>query len=131
MDWMTVLEQVFELVVYPILGIAGVYITYLINVKIQELKQKTNDETAKKYLDMLNETIQNAVLATTQTYVDSLKKEGKFDLDAQKTAFKLTYDAVMKILTDDAIKYITTYVGDLESYIVNKIEADVKLCKTY
>ena len=34
----------------------------------------------KGYLDMLNTTISSAVLATTQTYVDALKKEGKFDL---------------------------------------------------
>lgn len=130
MDWMNVLEQVFELVVYPVLSLAGVYLTYYIGVKIQEIKQKTNDETARKYLDMLDVTIQNAVLATTQTYVDSLKKQGKFDAEAQKEAFKLTYDAVMKVLTADAVKYITSAIGDLETYITNKIEADVKLSKT-
>lgn len=130
MDWMNVLEQVFELVVFPVLSVAGIYLTYLISVKIKELKQKTNDEAAKKYLDMLNETISSAVLATTQTYVESLKKQGKFDVEAQKVAFKQTYDAVMKVLTDEAIKYLTTSVGDLETYITNKIEADVKLCKS-
>lgn len=130
MDWMLVLEQVFELIVYPVLSIAGIYLTYLIGVKIKELKQKTDDETAKKYLDMLNDTISNAVLATTQTYVDSLKKQGKFDAEAQKEAFKRTYDAVMQVLTDDAVKYITTAVGDLKTYITNKIEADVKLTKS-
>jgi hypothetical protein len=130
MDWMSVLEQVFELVIYPVLSITGIYLTYLISVKIKELKQKTNDETAKKYLDMLNETISNAVLATTQTYVESLKKQGKFDAEAQKIAFQQTYEAVMRVLTADAIKYITASVGDLETYITNKIEADVKLSKT-
>ena len=79
---------------------------------------------------MLNETISSAVLATTQTYVDSLKKQGKFDIEAQKVAFSQTYDAVMKVLTDEAIKYLTASVGDLETYITNRIEADVKLCKS-
>ena len=129
MDWMNVLEQFFELVVYPVLGITGIYLTYLIDTKIKEHKQKLNDETAKKYLDMLNETIAEAVLATTQTYVDALKQQGKFDADAQKAAFKLTYDAVMKILTTDAVEYLITAVGDLEIYITNKIEANVKLNK--
>ncbi len=129
MDWAVVLEQIFELVVYPVLSIVGIYLTYLISVKIRELKQKTNDETAKKYLDMLNETISNAVLATTQTYVDSLKAQGKFDTEAQKIAFRQTYDAVMKVLTADAIKYITAIVGDLETYVTNKIETEVKLTK--
>lgn len=131
MDWMNVLEQVFELVLFPLLGIVGVYLTYLVNVKIKEIKQKTNDETAKKYLDMLDATIQNAVLATTQTYVDSLKSQGKFDAEAQKRAFKQTYDAVISILTTDATKYISTFVGDLETYITNRIETEVKLSKVY
>jgi hypothetical protein len=130
MDWMNFLEQLFELVIYPVLSLAGIYVTYLVKVKIEETKQKANNELATKYLDMLDVTIQNAVLATTQTYVESLKKAGKFDAEAQKVAFKQTYDAVMKVLTADAIKYITMSIGDLETYVTNKIEADVKLSKT-
>lgn len=130
MNWTEILKPIFELVVYPVLSIAGIYLTYLISVKIKELKQKTDNDTAKKYLDMLNNTIADAVLATTQTYVESLKNEGKFDEEAQKIAFQKTYEAVMKVLTNDAIKYITESVGDLETYVVNKIEAEVKLTKT-
>ena len=129
MDWMNVLEQVFELVVYPVLSLAGVYLTYLISVKIKEAKQTTNDATAHKYLDMLNATVHSAVLATTQTYVDSLKKQGKFDEEAQKVAFQMTYDAVTKVLTEEAVIYITSAVGDMDTYITNLIEADVKLSK--
>lgn len=128
---MNVLKNMFELIIYPVLSIGGVYLTYLIGIKIKELKQKTNDDTTRKYLDMLNDTIANAVLATTQTYVEALKKENKFDLEAQKNAFKQTYEAVMKVLTDDAIKYIIASVGDLETYVTNKIEAEVKLTKNY
>ena len=118
-----------ELVVYPVLSIAGIYLTYLISVKIKELKQKTNDDNAKKYLDMLNETIAAAVLATTQTYVDALKGKNAFDADAQKVAFQMSYDAVMATLTDEAKLYLTTVVGDLESYITTRIEYNVNRSK--
>ena len=131
MNWMNVLQNIFELIVYPVLSIGGIYLTFLISVKIKELKQKTNDDTAKKYLDMLNDTIAAAVLATTQTYVETLKKQGKFDEAAQKEAFNQTYEAVMKVLTTEAIKYITVSVGDLETYVTNQIEAQVKLTKNY
>ena len=131
MNWMLVLEKIFELVVFPVLGIAGIYLTYLIKIKINELKQKSKDETVQKYLDMLNDTITSAVLATTQTYVETLKKQGKFDEAAQKIAFQKTYNVIMKVLTDEAIKYITTSVGDLETYVTNQIEAQVKLTKNY
>lgn len=129
MDSMLILQQVFELLIFPVLSIAGAYLTYLISVKIKELKQKINDETTKKYLDMLNESITKTVLATTQTYVEALKKEGKFDMEAQKIAFQKTYDTVMKLLTEDAKKYIVVAVGDLKTYITNQIEAEVKINK--
>ena len=126
---MNVLAQIFQLVIYPVLSILGVYLVYLITTKIREMKEKSKSELTNKYLDMLNTTISDCVLATTQTYVESLKKEGKFDLEAQKIAFTKTYDAVMQILTDDAKKYLTNAVGDLETFITSKIEADVKLTK--
>lgn len=129
MDWTQVLEQLFELLIYPVITVAGIYLTYLIGVKIKELKQKANNEQASKYLDMLNDTISSAVLATTQTYVESLKKQGKFDIEAQKVAFNMTYDAVMKVLTEEAVKYITESVGDIETYITNKIEYNVCMSK--
>jgi hypothetical protein len=131
MDWTEILKHIFELIIYPVLGIGGIYLTFLIKVKINELKQKSKDDTTKKYLDMLNDTIANAVLATTQTYVESLKKQAKFNEEAPKVAFQQTYDAVMKVLTDEAIKYITTSVGDLNLYVTNQIEAQVKLTKNY
>lgn len=130
MNFTLLLEQLFNLVIFPVITLGGIYLIYLMNVKIKEIKQKTNNDVANKYLDMLDDTIANAVLATTQTYVETLKKAGKFDLDAQKEAFKKTYDAVMNVLTDEATKYITESVGDLETYVTNKIEAQVKVSKT-
>ena len=41
----------------------------------------------------------------------------------------MTYDAVVKILTDEATKYLNSAVGDLNLYITQKIEAEVKLNK--
>jgi hypothetical protein len=52
MDWTEIVAQLFELVIYPVLGIVGIYLTYLIKTKINELKQKADNETANKYLDM-------------------------------------------------------------------------------
>lgn len=129
MDWMLVLEQVFKLVVFPVLSIGGIYLTYLITVKINELKQKSKNEMVDKYLGILNDSICDAVLTTTQTYVEALKKEGKFDLEAQKVAFNKTFEAVMAVLTDDAKEVLTEAIGDLNVYVSNKIEAEVKLTK--
>lgn len=129
MDWANVVKQIFELVIFPLLGIGTTYLIILINTKIKELKKQSDNDLEKKYLDMLNNTITDCVLATNQTYVNELKKQGKFDLDAQKIAFQKTYENVMALLTDEAKKYLSEALGDLQTYVNNKIEAEVLLNK--
>jgi hypothetical protein len=72
---------------------------------------------------MIGETIVDCVLATNQTYVDSLKAQGAFDAEAQKVAFQKTYDMVIKFLTDEAKEYIAAVYGDVTEYLTSKIEA--------
>lgn len=129
MDWNNILTQIFELILFPLLIIGSTYLIYFLSVKTKEIKDKTDNDTFDKYLDMLNNTITQCVIATTQTYVEALKKEGKFDAEAQKIAFQKTYDNVMSILTAESKYYLQTALGDLEAYVNNKIEAEVALNK--
>lgn len=129
MNWTEIIERAFELLIYPMISALSLYLINLASAKIAELKQKAKNDEQKKYLDMLDNTITSAVMATTQTYVDSLKKQGKFDEEAQKVAFKQTYDAVMAVLSADASKYLSEIVGDLQAYITSKIEATVGMTK--
>ena len=129
MDWMIILSQLFEIVIFPLLSIGVIYLISLIKAKIQELKQKKNNDLYHKYLGMLEDTVVSCVLATTQTYVDSLKKQGKFDAEAQKIAFEMTYNNVMAILADDAKEYLQNAIGDLQIFVNNKIEAEVLATK--
>lgn len=129
MDWMTIIAQLFEIVIFPLLGIGTIYLIALIKTKIQELRQKKNNELYSKYLDMLDRTITDCVISTTQTYVESLKKKGSFDIEAQKEAFTKTYTNVMKILSENAKEYLQIAIGDLEAYVYNKIESEVNLTK--
>ena len=78
---------------------------------------------------MLTATIKECVIATNQTYVDALKKQGKFDAEAQKEAFNLTFDAVMAVLSDEAKHYLASIYGDLTTYITTRIEAEVNVSK--
>ena len=129
MDWMVMLYQIFELCVIPLLGVLTMYLVQFIKMKSQEITDKTDSELADKYIQMLADTITTCVIATNQTYVESLKKQGKFDAEAQKEAFNLTYNAVMAVLTDEAKHYLTSIYGDLTAYITTRIEAEVNVSK--
>ena len=129
MELLAVLNEACQTLLPLVLMALSIALIGYINKHIEEGKKKSDSELTDKYLTMLQGTIEDAVLATTQTYVEALKNQNIFDEEAQKHAFKLTYDAIMKVLTDDAKKYITSAVGDLETYITNKIESTVKLSK--
>ena len=125
MEWMVILQQVFELCIIPLLGIVTFYIVQFIKTKTEELNANNSNEILSKYIEMLSNTICECVIATNQTYVDSLKAQGKFDAEAQKKAFEMTYNSVINILTEDAKVYLTSIYGDLTAYITNMIEAEV------
>ena len=119
------LNELFWALVPVILTIGTVFLSIFLNTKKKEIKEKTDNEIAHKYLDMLEETIMKSVNATTQTYVESLKGKNAFDAEAQQEAFKKTYTAVLTTLTDEAKLYLNTIIGDLETYITTRIEHNV------
>lgn len=125
------LVTLYEYIFFPLIALGTLALVWFIGVKINEAKKKTDNETIKQYWDMLEDTITSCVISTTQTYVNSLKKEGKFDAEAQKIALQKTYDAIMGILTEDAKEYLSTVIGDLQSYVLNKIESNVAQTKSY
>ena len=129
MDWLSILQQIFELCIIPLLGIVTKFVIEYIAQKKEQIKTQTDNELAQKYLDILNDTITKCVTATNQTYVESLKEQNAFDADAQKEAFNKTYNAVIETLGDEANKYLPMVIGDLQTYITERIEASVKESK--
>ena len=124
------LSQIFEVCIIPLLGVLTTFLVRYINTKMKTLADTTSDEKQKKYIEMLNNTITDCVIATTQTYVDTLKKQGKFDKEAQEQAFLMTFNAVSGLLTEESKKYLNEAIGDLDLYIKQKIESEVNINKT-
>lgn len=129
MDWLQLLYKILEVCIIPLLGVLTIYVVNFIKAKEMEINNKIDNDILEKYISMVSMTIQDCVAATTQTYVDSLKASGAFDAAAQKIAFEKTYTSVMNILTEDAKQYLTEAFGDLNIYITNCIEAEVKAQK--
>lgn len=129
MDWLEMIQKIFEVCIIPMLGVLTTYFIMFINQKSKAIQKETDNELYKKYIALLDETITKCVIATNQTYVESLKNKNAFDKEAQKEAFKRTYESVMAILSVDAQKYLSAAVGDLNTYITKAIEAQVNANK--
>ena len=126
MEWMAVLDQLFDLCIVPLLAIAVACLVAYIKSKTDELNEKHNNELLTKYTNMLSQTVIDCVITTNQTYVEALKGQNKFDEEAQKKAFEMTYNSVLTILNEDAKEYLASIYGDLGAYLTTLIEAEVK-----
>ena len=66
-----------------------------------------------------------AVVSTTQTYVEALKKSNQFTVENQKIAFQMSYDTAVSIMTQEAKDFIATAYGSLNGWLTAQIEAAV------
>lgn len=125
MNWSELLNILLKLFVFPLAGILCTFIVNFIKVKTQQIIDNTKSDTASKYIKMAEETVTACVIATNQTFVEALKKAGKFDKEAQIEAFNRTKEAVLNILSVDAQKYLVEVVGDIDVFLNALIEAQV------
>jgi hypothetical protein len=125
MEWIAIITQIFEMCIVPLLGLLTIKIINWLANKNKAINEQIDNELVEKYTTMFFQTIQECVLATNQTYVQELKKQGKFDANAQKIAFEKTANAVLNILNEDAKACLTSIYGDLNAFLLIEIEAAV------
>ena len=87
-----------------------------------EKSEKIENEKVRGYVNDAVKAVMTAVTSTFQTYVDSLKKQGKFDEEAQKIAFNTARDTALSMLTKDMRDAVTTVYGDFDTWLSKTIE---------
>jgi len=93
------------------------------------LATKSESETAKKYLTDVADAISTAVTYTSQTYVDALKNSGKFTKENQEEALQMAVDKAAALMTAEARAFLEKAYGDLNTYLISRIEAEVRVQK--
>lgn len=113
-----IISVVVTSIVIPLITFLGVKLTQWFNTKIKGEKERN-------LLTKITEIITNNVASTFQTFVESLKKENKFDLNAQAQALRKTKESIFNELSDEAIQYIDNNFGDFNEWITTQIEATI------
>ena len=123
------LSTILKVVLVPILPLLTTYIIYWLKIKVDELKEKINNEKFNKYLDILHELITSNVMMVNQTFVDALKKDEIFTKENQIEAFNLVKTNVLNSLKTEAVVILKSVIEDLDTYINTEIEAAVRANK--
>ena len=100
----------------------GAYAVALLKRETVKIEKQLDNETAAKYMTMASEAVAQAVAFTSQTFVDSLKKQGAFTKEKQLEAFQKSKDKTLEILSDAAVAALTEIYGDLDAWLDTKIE---------
>lgn len=119
---MNIISVVVTAVILPLISFAGTKLIAWLNAKVK-------DENGKIQLTVATTIVTNAVRSVFQTYVDTLKKNGTFDLESQKIALTKAKDEALAQMTDDIKEYITKNYGDLETWLTTQIEATINILK--
>ena len=129
-------NEVFNYVLYTvltvILPVVATYIVNLIKAKIKEsniISESVENENVAKLIEGALSDVMDSVLYINQIYVDALKAEGKFDKEAQTTAFSKAYEEALRLISDEAKLAITKLYGSFEKWLEVKIESSVRVAK--
>ena len=125
----SIIKQLLEVFLIPLLGYLTKKLVDRLDNKLQADEKRTKTEIAQKHLEQLNKLIFECVKATNQTLVNPLKEKGEFDEVAQNNARIATYNKVCLALTDETKEYLDMFIYDLETYIIDVIEASIEEAK--
>lgn len=115
---LNVLAAVTTCIILPLISFLGIKLSQWLSTKIK-------DEKAQKLFAQATEIVTNAVRSTFQTYVESLKASGGFGKEEQLIALGKAKAIILSEMTTELKDWVSTYYGDLQSWISNQIEASI------
>ena len=110
-----------------LLSALGVIVTGLVSWGVVVLTNWLNTKIKDKNLAMLltkaTTIVSDAVKTVYQEFVEALKKDGKFDAEAQTQAKEKALAIIKGQLTDEIKTFIENNFGDVQNWLAEKIEA--------
>lgn len=120
------LITIIQAVIIPAIPVLVGYLVKFLKAKANQATATTDNELIRQYLQEATDAVLQAVTYTAQTYVDSLKDQGKFDKEAQEKAFRKARDVALQLMTEEARRILEDAYGDISTWLETKIEQTVK-----
>lgn len=125
--WNDILIMGAETLFNVVLLIVLPYLAYLVQQRVNADMNASHAEYVNKLIDKAGGIVSDVVITIQQTFVDSLKAQGKFDAQAQKEAFERAKVSILAMLSEEAKAAIIEVYGSIEIWMHNKIESEVWL----
>jgi ribonuclease PH len=119
------LYAVITAVVPVLVGYAVAFLKAKRDKELQKIDNIYIEDTIRDATDI----VIDAVDTVAQTYVDDLRKVGKFTPEEQKVALEKAITQAKDLMSSDAISLISTKYNDLDTWITSIIESYIKSTK--
>ena len=103
-------------------------ITICVCTMTSKIAKNAAESAPNKYSGIiyaLENIVNKAVITTNQTFVNELKKQGKFDKEAMQEAYRRTYESIVASLSQSFFEYIDKETIDIDTLLKNMIETSV------
>ena len=120
------IHEVLYVVIIAVVPVLAKYIVDLLNSKREEINARAESFAFQDAILRAIQLIQDVVDTTSQTYVEALKNEGKFDSESQKKAMDMTIQSVEKLMDKDMKDLINTVYLDFDEWVRVQIESYIK-----
>ena len=103
-------------------------ITICICTITSKIAKNAAESAPSKYSEIiyaLENIVNKAVITTNQTFVNELKKQGKFDKEAMEKAYNKTFNSIVASLSQSFFEYIDKETIDIDTLLKNMIETSV------
>lgn len=112
-----------DFVMYILWTIGIAIVSWLSERLIKLINTKIQNEKFAGYLSTATAVVEDAVKATQQTFVDNLKKSGKFDEEAAKEALLEAKTRAIEGLSLETRQFITENIGSLDQWLTTTIHS--------
>ena len=103
-------------------------ITICVCTMTSKIAKNAAESAPSKYSEIiygLENVVNKAVITTNQTFVNELKKQGKFDKEAMEAAYNKTFNSIVASLSQSFFEYIDEENIDIDTLLKNMIETSV------
>ena len=116
--------DIFQPYILPAIGmVITALITWAGSVFIKWLSTKIKNKELLALATTITTVAQNAVKATYQTFVESIKGTAEWNEETQKQALESTLATIKSELTTEALAYIESQHGDIMAYLRTLVES--------
>lgn len=122
---MSINTELLEVVFATIITTITAFFIPLLNQIFVNLREKTNSNSFNQTFSKVESIVMQSIIHTSQTYVHELKKEGKFDHNAQQLAFEKTKKMINTLISDELLYFIEQNYTDFDLWLDTKIEASL------